>query len=491
MKRVFMTLLLAAMLLFTFDAVGVCAEDTPEAFLPRLVSISAVYEGSAVETGHEFDVEKLVVKGHYSDGSSEYLKADDYEISSKIVGSVGTNTFVVLKDGFTAKFFVTGKKLISISVVYRNESCSIGNLPCREDFRVMGYYSNGMAEEITEGYEITSPDMITEMGRTPVAIRYREFTERCLVLGVEAKKPVSLSAKYEEDSVVAGEKLDRNKVSVTAIYADGSVEKITTFGMTPDSFAKTGKQKITVDYLGVSKDIEIEATENYPVKLEAEYTGKPVVIGKNVFAGDISVTVTYKNGMQEKTEDFTTHSRKIRYVGDNSVKVYFGSTLSAEVIVKGIELSEPDFNYTSELSATNGTDLMKIVTAIATYLDKDCLVAKSLKKTAVKKAYKKLKLKKGEYIAFTYEFSDDNNEDELPVTVRITIPESFDIAHTFLYYTPNKKTILGKTNRTVTGDDTFEAELFKTGTYMLVYSEELEPEAEAEDETSPEEDEYL
>ena len=138
MKRVFMTLLLAAMLLFTFDAVGVCAEDTPEAFLPRLVSISAVYEGSAVETGHEFDVEKLVVKGHYSDGSSEYLKADDYEISSKIVGSVGTNTFVVLKDGFTAKFFVTGKKLISISVVYRNESCSIGNLPCREDFRVMG-----------------------------------------------------------------------------------------------------------------------------------------------------------------------------------------------------------------------------------------------------------------------------------------------------------------------------------------------------------------
>ena len=50
--------------------------------------------------------------------------------------------------------------------------------------------------------------------------------------------------------------------------------------------------------------------------------------------------------------------------------------------------------------------------------------------------------------------------------------------HTFLYYTPNRKTVLGRVNKTVISDTVFECTLFKTGTYMLVYSEELEDEDE-------------
>ena len=113
------------------------------------------------------------------------------------------------------------------------------------------------------------------------------------------------------------------------------------------------------------------------------------------------------------------------------------------------------------------------VTAIPSYLKKSAVYVKSLANKTVKKAYRKLKVKSGSYIAFDYGFTDTADESELPINVRITVPEGYDIDHTFLYYCPNRKTIVGRMNRKVINARTFECTLFNTGTYMLVYSPQL------------------
>ena len=76
-------------------------------------------------------------------------------------------------------------------------------------------------------------------------------------------------------------------------------------------------------------------------------------------------------------------------------------------------------------------------------------------------------------MAFDFGFVDENDELELPLPVRITIPEEYDIEHTYLYYCPNQKSIMGRISRKILNNKTFECTLFKTGTYMLVYSKEL------------------
>ena len=55
---------------------------------------------------------------------------------------------------------------------------------------------------------------------------------------------------------------------------------------------------------------------------------------------------------------------------------------------------------------------------------------------------------------------------------------------TDLYYTPNRKSILGRMNRSVTKDGELEVMLFREGTYMIVYDPEAYAEEESEDENS-------
>ena len=203
-----------------------------------------------------------------------------------------------------------------------------------------------------------------------------------------------------------------------------------------------------------------------------------MVVGRPFRDADMHVYLEYVDGEFVETKDYTLHTRKIRYIGNNVVTVYYGDKFSDTVVIEGTELIKPNFDYVSSGKASNGEATLKIKTAIPRYLDEDCIEITDVSKKKTKKAYRKLKLKSGDYIAFDYQFVNTDDELELPLTVRITIPEGYDMDHTFLYYTPNRKTVLGRTNKTVITDRTFECTLFKVGTYMLVYSESL-----VEDET--------
>ncbi len=466
------------------------ATPTP---VPELVTITARYDGTTVLVGREYDRTKLIVTAHYSNGTSKVL--EDYEVSSTRVEQKGANNYIVIAEKKTASFVVVGKQLSSISAICKLDKCSAGNFPALSDFIVTAYYSDGSIEKPTEGYKV-SPDSLTSVGLNSLTITYGDCSTQCFIHCLEPQKPISLAVSYNKSSLTADTPVSRSDLMVVAMYPDGSAETINTYTILPESFAETGKQKFTVGYGGILKDVEVEVTVNTPLSLRAEYIGEPVLVGRDVKPEDFKAVVRYVNGVEKETADFTIKRAKIRYIGDNTIKLVYADKIEAEVVVPGTEIDEPDFDYASEQTVKSGSLVTSVKTAIPRFLEKDCLKVKVVKRNNVKKAYRKLLLPEGKYMAFSYNFADDDNEDELPVTVRITIPEQFDMDTTYLYYLPTKTTILGRTNKTVIDENTFEVDIFKTGTYMLVHSEYFEdeaaeePEEEDDEEDDDEEDDW-
>ncbi len=443
------------------------AVATPTPFLER---IDASYTGPSVIVGKEYDKSMIIVTATYSNGAQENIT--DFNVSSDFVQTTGMNTIIVLYRDLSTKVYIYGRRLEHISVSPRKLEYGIGNMPDCKDLRVVGVYSDGSVEEIEDNFDIY-PDVIDKEGNVEVTVTYQGKQASCNVFGKKWDQLVALSVSYNKPNAITNVKLDRNDITVMAVYSDLSSERITTYAIEKDLYVDSGKQLLTVVYGGIRKQTEISVIERYIVGVSAEYTGGEVVVGRTFRKADMHVYLEYVDGAKEETEDYTVHTRKIRYIGNNVISVYYGDKFSDTVIIEGIELREPDFSYVSRGTASNGNVSIKVSTAIPQYLDENAIEIKGLKNSTVKKAYKKLKLRSGTYIAFTYDFANPDEETELPLNVRITIPAGFDIEHTFLYYTPNRKTILGRTNKKIIDDNTFECTLFRTGTYILVYSDQL------------------
>lgn len=437
---------------------------------PVPAELVANYSGPTVIVGEKYDKNYLTVTLSYNNGTSEIIT--DYTVSSDIVLKRGMNTLIIMYKDMAAKAYVYGRELLSISASPVKYDFGVGNMPDSKDFTVMGSYSDGSLEVIQDEFKI-SPERLEEPGKQEVTISYGGKETTCYVFGKDRGKVLSLSVAYNKPTMVTNMKINRNDITVIAVYDDFSTERITTYTLERDIYYDSGKQPLTVTYGGITKSINIEVIERYIVGLKAEYTGGVVVVGRPFRDADMHVYLEYVDGEFVETKDYTVHTRKIRYIGNNIVTVYYGDKFSDTVVIEGTELIKPNFDYVSSGKASNGEVSLKIKTAIPRYLDEDCIEITEVSKKKTKKAYRKLKLKGGDYIAFDYGFVNTDDELELPLTARITIPEGYDMEHTFLYYTPNRKTVLGRTNKTIINDRTFECTLFKVGTYMLVYSESL------------------
>ena len=437
---------------------------------PVPLKLEAAYSGNSVIVGKEYDKKNLTVTVVYDNGAREIVT--DYTVSSDIIQQKGMNTIIIMYKDMTAAAYIYGTELVNISVSPVKTEYGVGNMPDKTDLAVMGTYSNGVVEAITDDFEIF-PEKLERIGSNIVTVKYQDKEASCIVYAKKWESVLALNISYDKPQMVTNMKINRDDITVMAVYSDLSAERVTTYELEKEIYYDTGKQPLTVTYGGVKKSIDIDVIERYIIGLEAEYTGNPVIVGKKFRDDDLKVYLHYVDGELVETKDYTLHTRKIRYIGNNVVNIFYGDKFSTAVVIEGIEEKDPDFDYVSDLTVNSGKYSLTIDTAIPRYLGVDCLTAEAQKTSSVKKAYRKLKIKKGKYVVFSYEFADPNDELELPLPVRITIPEEFDMEHTFLYYTPNKKSIMGRTPRVVLDESTFECTLFKVGTYILVYSEEL------------------
>ena len=83
----------------------------------------------------------------------------------------------------------------------------------------------------------------------------------------------------------------------------------------------------------------------------------------------------------------------------------------------------------------------------------------------------------------------DELEQELPMTIKVTLPEEWDDESFAMYYTTNGKTVAAKMNGEFLDDKTYEVKIFQHGMYAFVNTKQEMGEEPEVEESEPTEDE--
>lgn len=448
--------------------------------MPRVEYVTASYTGESVVVGKLIKREDIEVHAIWDNGEIE--EVGDYNIADLHVKVDGVNIFIVSYKGKTDTFEVMGKKLTGIQVAPSRTEFHVGNAPDIQDVMLMAEYSDNSSEEIKEGVTF-SPGKLYNTGWQEVRVSYGGFSDTFAVYVYPNSKVKTLSAVYH-GTLIVGELVDPNKLEVNAVFDDYTTERITTYSLQARAFTTPGNNPLRVVYNGVIAETNVEVTARQAVSLRCVYASvqKGIMVGDEFNEADLYVYVTFNDGKEERVQDYTVSSKVIRYVGDNTVKITYNH-LNSEVTVKGIEYSAPDFSYTNSFDVDSPLGSFTVTTALPRKVEENGIVGKVIKQSKLKKIYRKLK-SEGAYCGFSYNFANNDDEVNLPVTVRIRVPDGFEPEFLDLYFSPNLKSIMGCMNKTKIDEHTLEITIYKTGSYLVVYDPDmyLQPTAADEDE---------
>ncbi len=442
----------------------------------KIEYVFASYKGDPVVVGDKIDESKISLFVVYSDGTSGEVKSG-YVLPDSTVKNVGENKLLVFYRGKQATISVIGKEVVSLSAYTSRQNVSLGNGIDESDLTVTAYYNDGSSEEVKD-YKIAG-NIAQKLGLQDVTIIYKNKICTVSIYGTEERTPVSLYAEFLGQEQVAGSKINKRDIVVMAIYSNSDTEKVTTYTLS-DVPNQVGEQTVNVFYRNVKTTIKVKCIERVPISITAKYVGKPVVIGREADKKDIIVTATFNSGETADVTDYTMYSRTVSLVGDNFLRVHYGDQ-QAEFAVEGIEVEVVTFDYGTDFTVSRNSNKATGRIALPKNIDTTAITGKNLKESKVKRVVRKIKGVK-EYIPFVIKFVDDKAEDELPLTMRIKVPDAYVLSDTILYFTPNRKSILAALNTEVVDMTTLQVTINYAGTYILAYVPSVEPVADEDDE---------
>jgi len=448
--------------LFVSDIQAKAAETIPS-------YISAYYNGDSILVGSYINREDVYVEAVYEDGSVVELK--DYIMSTERVMKNGDNEIAVVYKGKTASFFVTGKRVTELHAHYVGEDVSVGNAVSKRNIYVYATFSDDTAGEITE-YLIDSPN-ITKVGTNIIQIVYGGKKDTIEVPGIVGGTISSIEVTYSGGDVMLGTKINRDEIFVTALYTNGRSEIIENYELSMETPSMIGVNTVIVNYRYRTATFLVTGYERGIEKLTASYTGEGVEVGKEVRKNEIKVTAKYTDGSVEEVTDFDLPTPVIYFVGSHVKTVHYMG-LTADIYVVGIEAMPTSYDNASEFIVSNGIKSATCRIAVPSGIDSSVITGTSLRKASVSQVVPRA-IRKSDFIAFEI-IAEPDGDDELPLEMKITVPEGYDPNDCVLYYTPNRKTIIARMNSFVNEEGELELTIYKTGTFLLAY--EPEPDEE-------------
>lgn len=447
----------------------------------KLDHIIADYRGGTLPVGGEIPREKLLVTAVYDDGTAEDIQ--DYALSQTTVTKDGLNRIQVVYQGKATEVYITGKKASQLYVSYEGGAVSVGNSVGKDNLKVYAYFSDGSFEELTD-YQIGN-GVIDTVGEQRVYAIYDDLTAYTMVPGIAPRSVSSLVAYYNGPKVVLGNEVPEENLSVTAVYADGTTERIYNYILTPKTITDLGTNKVIVFFRGATAEISVEGEVKTLDYITAKYSGEKVIVGEYVDTAEVDVTAYYNDGSAEKVEDFSLLSSRILLLGNNRVTVCY-LDMRAEIMVQGVEKKEVSYSNAVSFTAENLKRKASVQIALPKRLNRDTLTGRSLKPSKVAGVLGKLDEKVIDYIAFDVILADETQDDIFPLTMQIKLPSYYKADQTHLYYSSNRRTVIARMNAEYVKSGTMEVTIFHAGTYILAYQELP---VEEEDESG--EDDYL
>ena len=396
---------------------------------PTVTYISAVYTGEAIEIGGAIPRDKISVTASFSDNTT--AEVTDFAMSTERVLTDGMNKVMIIYRGKVTEVYVLGKKPSSLYAVYNGEMLSVGNKVGAASLTVNLYYT-------------------------------------------------LLTAGYEGEGAPQGYAIPEKNLYVTALYTDGTSERIYNYRLIPPVVQELGENKMMVSFGGKTAEFTVKGVELTAESIEAVYRGGSVEVGDYVAAEDVTVTATFSDGTKSVVKDFEFSSDRIMMTGENTIIIHYGGQ-STTINVNGIARSGASYSNAASFVVKNTKDSAKVQVALPKRVDKDAIVGKSLKPDRVESLLNRVEAEVLEYMAFDILLADETQDDIFPLTMRIELPSNYKVKEsdkekgigTYLYYTPNRKTVLARVNLEPGADGVIDVALFRAGTYILVKEKEI------------------
>lgn len=433
--------------------------------IKKVSYISVEYKGYSLLIGSEYNNDDIVVTAFYEGGSNEVVT--NYGTGNKRVTKEGENNFTIVYNGKVATFTIIGKSIQEISAMYNGGEHSVGNKINESEVVVNITYSDGTFETLEEGYTL-SQTTISRVGENVITVIYNGKRATFTVMGTAAKTVDSIYVSYIGVTSVVGREINQKDIMLTALYTDGTSEIIYNYTLSPAIVRNIGENTITASYKGKSTKFVVKGIEKVITGITAKYTGGSVAVGKSVKLSDIVVTATYNDGSEGKETEFDIiGGGKILTIGTNTLTINAQGS-RAEIKVVGVEPTAADFASAPSYEVTNGRRTGKVAVDIPSGFLKEDIVITSLESLLVKNILTR-EIRNGDYIPFTIEFKNLDLDAETPMLVQVTIPSDYDINGCAVYFTPNRKTVIGKMNADAVGNTSIQFMAFHEGTYVLTY----------------------
>lgn len=330
--------------------------------------IRAIYKGSPVRIGRDFNISDVEVVLSDDDGSSTTLDAAKLTVNSQRVTARGDNLFVVYYTDvsgtlWSADFVVPGYAAIgSISAVYNGPDVTMGNVYNKSDVVVTAYYEDDT--EHKNGFVVQpsyfSSDVVEVTGTNLFYVYYNDssngnnrlsaqFSVNGVENGVEPKVISSIDAAYVGPVISVGQNYNKEHVIVNLNYTDGTSESVTNFTVNNLVVTKEGANTFVASFMDTAGNFYSDSFDVTGVStstsssgissISAVYKGSSVKVGSDFNRNDVEVTINYASGTQLKTTNFTLNSTKVTLAGDNTfmatVTDNTGKTYNSNFVVPG------------------------------------------------------------------------------------------------------------------------------------------------------------
>lgn len=432
--------------------------------------ITASYTGKDVVVGNEFDTTKVKVTVVYNDNTKKVLKPEEFSFGSTRIAVVGENQITVIYGAYTTTFSVNGveRAVEKIEAEYVGKDVIVGGSFQASDVKVTAYFNDGTEEKVFDF--LLSTTVVSKKGGNKITVTYKDKITTITVVGAE-KQPVSITAIYHGEPVVAGSDINMNDVEVTAYYNDGTYGVVTDFSLTLTTLTAPGMNMVTVVYKNVTTTIYVICIMREATALEAVYKGPDIHQNSSFNRDYVIVTATFNDGSVEQVTDFVLASTVVPKLGVNNYQVTYG-TKTARFTVNGIartitgtqnmeaDISNEDYEGITLTAELTGQQIKENMS-----LDVEVYETKELSRV-VRKTTKSNKFIGFELDADGYEFVENQY-----MTARITVPADFDPAKVAVYFTPNRKTVMARMAGGLVAPDVYEFYIYRSGTYVLLESD--------------------
>jgi len=157
---------------------------------------------------------------------------------------------------------------------------------------------------------------------------YVEF-ETAGCTGISVVKKDNASFSYN-----AGESFNKDSITVTASYSDGTSKEVTDYTVSPESFTVSGAQEVTISYEGF--EAKVNVTVVGLTGISATTPVKEYKIGDSFDKSDITVTANY-GSTEETVTDYTVSPESFTVSGEQEVTIEYGGEITTvTVMVHGI-----------------------------------------------------------------------------------------------------------------------------------------------------------